>query len=703
MADPRLDDEADAGEADVQVAFMPSGRRGHFAKGTTLLDAARALGVYVESACGGRAICGRCQVELAEGTFAKLNIESASENVSGFSEVETEFRQEHGLKDGRRLGCQTRILGDIVVDVPADSQMHRQIVRKRADQRRLPLDASVRLYEIDVEEPDMHKPSGDLERVCTSLSETHKVSVSRSAQSVLRDLQKVLRKGAWKVTVAIHDDGDDPAEIIAIWPGSRVRLLGLAVDLGSTTIACHLVDLNRGRVLSSAGLMNPQIRFGEDLMSRVSYIMMNPGSEVDITATVREALNTLAAKVAHDVGADVQDIFEIVVVGNPVMHHFLLGIDPTELGGAPFALASGAAQSMKASEIDIALNQEARLYTLPLIAGHVGADTAAVVLAEKPYHAEESILIVDIGTNAEIVLGDKSRLLACSSPTGPAFEGAELSSGQRAAPGAIERVRIDPETLEPRYKIIGSDLWSDEPGFEDEAAITGVIGICGSGVVEAIAEMFLAGIIDRDGAFRADAATRCPRIRTMGRVHAYVLREGTPDITITQNDVRAIQLAKAALQAGARLLMNKLGIAKVERIKLAGAFGSHIDTTYALILGLIPDCLPEHVLTIGNAAGTGAHMALQDRSARREIERVVRDIEKIETAVEPQFQNEFVAAMAIPHRDDPYDGLKTVVTLPEMATTGEQGSRRRRRRRERPPRDSGETVAASPEDGGTES
>lgn len=668
---------------EFNVAFMPSGRRGRFAKGTTVLDAARALGVYVESACGGRAICGRCQVELAEGAFAKLQISSVAENVTPPNNIEERYRRKFGLKADRRLGCQTQIHGDIVIDVPTDSQMHRQIVRKRAESKRLPLDPVVRIYEISVAEPDMHEPSGDLERVLEALQVQHGVDAQYIAQSALRELQKALRWGSWTISAAVFDNGQLPVEVMAVWPGKHHRRLGLAVDLGSTTIACHLVDLNRGRVLNSAGLMNPQIRFGEDLMSRVSYVMMNPGSDQDITAAVRDALNTLAQKTAGEVEADISDILEIVIVGNPVMHHFLLGIDPTELGGAPFALASGSAQTMKASEIGLALNPEARLYTLPLIAGHVGADTAGVVLSEKPYLEDEMTLIVDIGTNAEIVLGNKDRLLACSSPTGPAFEGAELSSGQRAAPGAIERVRIDPETLEPRYKIIGSDLWSNEDGFEEEAAVTGVIGICGSGVVEAIAELFMAGIINQDGAFNSAVAERSDRVQTMGRVHCYVLREGTPQITITQNDVRAIQLAKAALQAGARLLMNRLGIQSVPHIKLAGAFGSHIDTKYALILGMVPDCLPDNVVTIGNAAGTGARMALQDKRARIEIEGVVRRIEKIETAVEAEFQNEFVAAMAIPHRDDPYTSLKTQVTLPAVAPVEQAGGRRGRRRRER--------------------
>jgi len=677
--------EAESKDDDMAlVVFTPSGRRGRFPTGTTLLDAARALGVYVESACGGRAICGRCQLVPVFGEFAKHGIDSTPDNVSPFGEVEQSFKTEHGLKPDRRLGCQTRILGDVVVDVPPDSQMHRQVVRKRAEGRRFALLPSTRLYTVEVDEPDMHEPSGDLERLIAALAARFDVHVAACELSVLSRLQKTLRAGDWKVTVAVHDDGRAPATITEIWPDRNNKAYGIAVDIGSTTIACHLMDLNRGRTLSSAGLMNPQIRFGEDLMSRVSFIMMNPGSQPDLTDAVREAINALVDKVVADIDAERRDVLEAVFVGNPIMHHLLLGIDPTELGGAPFALAASSAQTLRARDLGLMLNENARVYTLPCIAGHVGADAAAVVLSEKPYQNDPVSLIVDVGTNAEIVLGNKERLLACSSPTGPAFEGAELSSGQRAAPGAIERVRVSPETLEPRYKVIGCDLWSNEDGFEEAVAATGVTGICGSGVIEALAEMFLAGLITSDGIIDGANTARTERLVSDGRTFSYVVRAGTPEIRITQGDVRAIQLAKAALRAGAQLLMDKFGVTSVDRIRLAGAFGSHIDVKYAMVLGLLPDCPLEEVSSAGNAAGTGAQMALMDIRARHEIETVVTQIEKIETAVESDFQAHFVAAMAIPHRTDPYPNLAKAVDLPAPTRSSgaddRPGGRRRRRR-----------------------
>ena len=386
----------------------------------------------------------------------------------------------------------------------------------------------------------------------------------------------------------------------------------MAVDVGSTTIAAHLCDLQTGEVVASAGRMNPQIRFGEDLMSRVSYVMMNPGGDREMTQVVREALNELAQETAKEAGVDPLDIMEVTIAGNPIMHHLVLGIDPTPLGFAPFALTTDEATELWATEIELYLNPGTRVYVLPCIAGHVGADAAGVVLSEMPYHADEMTLIVDVGTNAEIILGDKNRLLAASSPTGPAFEGAQISSGQRAAPGAIERVRINPDTLESRFKVIGEEAWSDDPGFASVPT-----GICGSGIIEVLAELYLAGILTTDGVIDGALASRTPRIVQQDRTFAYVLHEGSPTITVTQNDIRQIQLAKGALYAGARLLMDHMGIDTLDRITLAGAFGSNIDTKFAMILGMIPDCDLAKVTSAGNAAGTGARIALLNVDARR--------------------------------------------------------------------------------------
>jgi uncharacterized 2Fe-2S/4Fe-4S cluster protein (DUF4445 family) len=672
------------------IVFTPSGKRGRFPVGTPVLSAARALGVDIDSVCGGRAICGRCQITVGEGDFAKHGITSAASHVNGTTQTEQRYDRLRGLAKDRRLSCQTQILDDLVIDVPAESQVHKQVVRKEADTRAIELDPATHLYYIEVEEPDMHKPSSDLERVYIALQKQWGIENITCDISLLAGLQKVLRKGEWKITCAVYSRPPGGGNrLAAIWPGFHDSIFGLAVDVGSTTIAAHLTNLSTGEVAASAGLMNPQIRFGEDLMSRVSYVMMNPGGEQEMTLAIRAALQQLAEEVAKAANVPCTDILEVVLVGNPVMHHLFLGIDPTELGGAPFALAAGLPLTFPARDMDFKLNAGAWVYVLPCIAGHVGADAAGVVLSEAPHEQDEIMLCVDVGTNAEIVLGSKARLLACSSPTGPAFEGAQISSGQRAAPGAIERLRIDPITLEPRYRVIGCELWSDEPGFEEAIAATGVTGICGSGIIEAIAEMYLAGIISQDGLVDGAMAAINPRVEPWKRTFNYVVRQPTdessqPLIRITQNDVRAIQMAKAALYAGVRLLMDKLEIETVGKIRLAGAFGSHIDMKYAMILGLIPDCELSRVQSAGNAAGTGARIALLNKGARDEIEAVVRRIEKIETAVEPKFQQHFVEAMALPHKTAPFTELKKVVTLPPLKsveTLGDDGGARRVRRR----------------------
>jgi uncharacterized 2Fe-2S/4Fe-4S cluster protein (DUF4445 family) len=542
----------------------------------------------------------------------------------------------------------------------------------------------LRLYTVTLPEPDMHSPISDKRRLQQALASEHELPIMDCEMSQLRLLQPALAKAGRRITVAVYQF----QQIIGVWPGEKKDVYGLAVDLGSTTIAAQLCNLDTGEVVATADTMNPQIRFGEDLMSRVSYVMMNEGGDTAMTQVVREAFNQLAKRAAKSAGIQVEDILDMTVVANPIMHHLFLGIDPTPLGTAPFTLTTDQTQVLRAAEIDIQLHPEARVCTLPCIAGHIGADTAGVILSERPDLSEEYVLLVDVGTNAEIVLGNRNRLLAASSPTGPAFEGAQITSGQRAAPGAIERVRIDPETLEPNFRVIGCEAWSQDPDFADKSARVGVSGICGSGIIEVVAEMFLAGLIDQDGVIGPVAGKNSDRVIKDSRTYSYVLQEGDRPIRITQNDVRAIQLAKAALHAGTRLLIDRMGIEKVDRIGLAGAFGSHIDVKYAMVLGLIPDCNLDNVGSVGNAAGTGARIALLNFPSRLEIGEILPKVEKIETAIEPKFQEYFIEAMALPHKTDSYRELSRVVTLPKPkakveGSPGDERKRRSRRRRDR--------------------
>ncbi|MDP5216134.1 ASKHA domain-containing protein [Ruegeria sp. 2205SS24-7] len=677
---------------DPLVVFTPSGKRGNFPVGTPILTAARQLGVDLDSVCGGRGICSKCQITPSYGEFPKHGVTVSEDALSEWNKVEQRYKDKRGLIDGRRLGCQATVQGDVVIDVPPESQVHRQVVRKAATARTITMDPATHLYFVEVQEPDMHEPTGDLERLERALHEQWGIERITADLTILSRLQPVLRKGKWQVTVALHKSHKDSThKVLEIWPGlTEERIYGLAIDLGSTTIAAHLCDLRNGEVKASSGVMNPQIRFGEDLMSRVSYAMMNPGGDKEMTNAVRVAINGLTESIATEAGIRPFQIVETVFVCNPVMHHLLLGIDPVELGQAPFALTTSESLELNARDLDLTvMNENAQVYILPCIAGHVGADCAAVALSEEPGKSEDLVLIVDVGTNAEILLGNTSRVLACSSPTGPAFEGAQISSGQRAAPGAIERIEINPETKEPRFRIIGSDLWSDEDGFDAAIATTGITGICGSGIIEAVAEMRMAGLLDESGLIGSAEQTGTARCVPEGRTHSYLIHdssaEGGPRITVTQGDIRAIQLAKSALYAGARLLMDEMGVDRVDRVVLAGAFGAHISTKHAMVLGMIPDAPLDKVTSAGNAAGTGARIALCNIAARAEIEQVVRQITKVETAIEPKFQEHFVAANAIPHKTDPFPDLAKVVTLPAVAfNTGgsyaESGGRRRRRR-----------------------
>ena len=674
---------------DPLVIFTPSGKRGNFPVGTPILTAARQLGVDLDSVCGGRGICSKCQITPSYGEFSKHGVTVSDDALSEWNSVEERYDRIRGLPKGRRLGCQATVQGDIVVDVPPESQVHRQVVRKAATQRDIIMAPATHLYYVEVQEPDMHEPSGDFERLKDALREQWQIEGVTAPMNILHRLQKTLRKGEWKITIALHKGHrDETHRILDIFPGFyEGRIYGLAIDLGSTTIAAHLCDLRNGNVIASSGVMNPQIRFGEDLMSRVSYAMMNPGGDKEMTEAVRVAINALAQSIAAEGAIDPNQIVETVFVCNPVMHHLLLGIDPVELGQAPFALATSESLSLEARALDLtAINENARVFILPCIAGHVGADAAAVALSEEPNKSEDLVLIVDVGTNAEILLGNKTRVLACSSPTGPAFEGAQISAGQRAAPGAIERLEIDPLTKEPRFKVIGSDLWSTDPAFAEAVASTGITGICGSGIIEAVAEMRLAGLLDARGLIGSAEQTGTARCLPEGRTHSYVIWDGTasggPRITVTQGDIRAIQLAKSALYAGARLLMDEMGVDTVDRVVLAGAFGAHISPKHAMILGMIPDVPLEKVQSAGNAAGTGARIALCSIDARTQIEKTVREITKVETAIEPRFQEHFVNANAIPHATDPFPNLNGIVTLPQVnfnAKKDGDGGRRRRR------------------------
>ncbi len=675
-----MTDKTEQHDEHYTVVLMPSGRQGKIRRGTNLLQAAQELGVELESICGGRQTCVKCQIFLEEGHFPKHGLTSLPENLTQLTPAEVIYHQEGTLAADRRLACAAQLHGDVLLSVPEESQARKQIIAKAASDRVIEIDAAVRLVYVEVEPAELGDPRGDWERLAQALEGQWGLRDLQIDGKILPTLQPVLRTDNFAVTVAVWQD----REVLRVLPGYHEGVYGLAVDVGSTTVVAHLCDLRTGAVLATEAMMNPQVRYGEDLMSRISYATSQPQGMARLNRAILRTLNELFEKAAENAGVSLEDILDVVLVGNTVMHHILLGIHPRELGGAPFAMAMDSALDIKARDLELNINPTGRVHVLPLIAGHVGADNVAVLLAEAPHDQDEIMLVVDVGTNAEILLGDRQQVFVCSSPTGPAFEGAQITHGQRAAPGAIERVRIDPDTLEPKIKVIGYPDWI-APGEAQELPLEArATGICGSGIIEAVAEMFLAGIIGSDGLFVEVAAERSSRVHYQGRTGEYTLLEasltvtGSP-ITINQSDVRAIQLAKAALYAGSKLLMGHKGVPKVDRVVLAGAFGTFISPFHALVLGLIPDCELDKVVAVGNAAGDGARFALLNRKMRLNAGRLARWVDYVETPLETSFQEEFVAALGLPHSRDAFPTLAGV--LPDNEATKHRKRRNRIRDR----------------------
>jgi uncharacterized 2Fe-2S/4Fe-4S cluster protein (DUF4445 family) len=661
------------------VVFQPSGRQGYVPVGQTLLDAAREMGVEIESICGGQQTCGKCKIVADVGNFSKYGITSQEANLTPAGGDETDYWSKRRRDPGSyRLSCAACVLGDLVINVPEESQARKQIVRKSATVREIVLDPAIRQYYVKVQPAELGNRQGDWERLQESLAKTHHLSDLRIDYFALRDLQKVLRQGNWEITVTLWNG----LEVIRVQPGYAEGVYGFAVDIGSTTVAGHLLDLRTGQLLATESMMNPQTTYGEDLMSRISYGMMNPDGVEKMHKAIIEALSKLLKRATRAVKLQPEDVTELVLVGNTTMIDLLLGIDPVELGGAPFALPTNDALDIKARDLGIVAHPGANVHILPVEGGHVGADNMAVVIAESPQVAEDIVLIVDIGTNAEILVGNKEHLLSASSPTGPAFEGGEITHGMRASAGAIEKVRIDRDTLLPRFRVIGEERWSDEmPAGEIQAA-----GICGSGIIDLVAELFASGIIDAGGKFVRE--TSSPNFRPTQQVGEYILAmaEQTStgkEIVITQQDLRAIQFAKSALYTGAKLLMERRGIDKVDRVLLAGGFGAHIDKLRAMMIGLFPDCDLENVYPVGNSAGDGAVLCLLSRERRQRARELARWIQYIETAIEPNFQARFVDALGLPHTIDEFPHLLGLIPERPVIVPGNDNDRRRERRRER--------------------
>ena len=668
------------------VILQPSGRRGHVDEGISLREAARQLGVEIESICAENATCGKCKVVVEEGTFERYGITSKREHLSAPSTEETNYflRRPKMMTTNNwdmgqvRLSCQAKVLGDILVNVPEESRGNKQIVRKSATEREIEIKPSIRKYFVEIKPPTLKQPIADWERLSDELERSIGL-VRRGEENLpravdlnidyqcLRSLGDTLRTGDWKATATVWQD----REVIRVQSGYVETSYGAAVDIGSTTIALYLCDLGTGEILAAESEMNPQIIYGEDVMSRIQYTISEPdGLKKQHTAIIgsfnkllKPALRT-ANKTRKGVEPpieliEMEDILEIVFVGNTTMHHLLLDIPPAHLGRAPYVPAIHKAVDLKARELGLDINPSGNVHVLPTIASFIGADTSGVLIAEEPQSQDENWLIIDVGTNAELVLGNRHGLICTSTPTGPALEGAHIEFGMRAAPGAIERVEIDGNTLEPRYKIVGEQEWG----------IGAAKGICGSAIIDLVAEMFRTGILDGRGRFRSGLNTMRVRTGENGPEYVVAWAEETSigrDINICLKDIRQIQLAKGALYVAARTLLKEAGLKRPDKLILAGGFGSVIDKTRAMMIGMIPDLPLKDVYAVGNAAGDGARIALLNVEKRREAGQVARMVHRYELPTDPEFQNQFLLAMNLPHMLDPFPHISHLIPPQEI-------------------------------------
>jgi len=682
------------------IILQPSGSRGQVDEGQSVRAAARDLGVEIESICAENGTCGKCMVLIEEGRFEKYNMDSRRENVSPVTPAEADYfaRRPNLLKNkgwevGQvRLSCQCRIRGDVLINVPEESRGNKQIVRKSATQREIEIKPSIRKYLVIMSPPNLERPIADWERLAKGL-ETSMGLVRGSEENLprwsdftvdyacLRTMSATMREAKWKVTVSVWQD----KEVVQVQAGYHEDSYGAAVDIGSTTVALYLCNLRTGEILAAESEMNPQIVYGEDVMSRIQYTIEHPDGleklHKAIIATLNKLLNQ-AVKTANmslretkqspddeagllreesprnDITID--DILEMVLVGNSTMHHLLLNLQPKNLGLAPFVPVIHKSVDLKARELGLHINPSGNIHVLPTIASFVGADTSGMLLAEEPHKQDENWLLIDVGTNAELVLGNRKRLLCTSTPTGPALEGAHVEYGMRAAPGALERIEIDEKTLEPRYKVIGVDGWNT-----DHAEFKGKVkGICGSAIIDGVAELFRAGIVDSRGKFKKGLESKRIRQGASGWEYVIAWAEETSigrDIPMTQQDVRQIQLAKAALFVAARTLLKRFGLQSPDKIILAGGFGSYIDKEKAMLIGLIPDCELDNVYAVGNAAGDGARIALLNVEKRKEIESVTRKVERFELPTDPEFQNQFMLATSFPHMSEPFEHIAHLI------------------------------------------
>lgn len=604
---------------DWQVDFEPIGKRVTCEPGASLLEAAQKAGVMLTAVCGGEGTCGRCLVRVIEG-----DVTSRSSGEDSMLGTDADM--------SLRLACRTRITGNVRVDVPVDSLVAAQRIQAEGESPAISLDPAVHAVLVSMEEPTLSDLRSDAKRLRDALHRSlggQKPAAIDIDSHVLLRLSDDLRSSNWQARAFLRD-AKDRSEIVALRPlGSSP--LGLAVDMGTTKLAAYLVDLGNGKTIGLSGVMNPQIVYGEDVMARINYALRHADGAGRLQSSIVEAINELANGLCARAGRNVADIADAVVVCNTAMHHLFLGLPVKQLGLAPYVAAESSSMDVKARDLGLNLACGAYVHLLPNVAGFVGADHVGMLLATGIAEHSGVVLGIDIGTNTEISLRAKGRHLACSAASGPAFEGAHIRFGMRAAPGAIERFMI----CDGRVFVKTVD---DAPPA----------GLCGSGVLDAVAQLFRAGVLDTSGALKADFRVR-PNDAGGEFIMVSADENNGREITLSRSDVVEVQLAKAAIRAGINILLHKAGVleSEIEEIVIAGAFGTYLDVQSGIDIGMFPNVGLHRFRQVGNAAGTGARMALLSVEQRERAEGIARQVEYVELAAEKRFKSAFTRALRL--------------------------------------------------------
>ncbi len=615
-----------------KLRLASSREEGEFESGTNLFEALREMGEIVKGFCGGKGLCGKCRILITEGEA----------QLSEVTDPERKFLSEDQLEAGYRLACQAQMMGNsVAVRVPDYSARSGEMILEDGMEVEYEVDPPLKKLHLDLAEPSLDDPTPDYERLVDGIEREYGIHVDKIDYELQKKLPTLLRSGAdsggsLEVTATVFDE----EEIIDVEAGWKDDLYGLAVDVGTTTLVAYLVDLNTGETLSTSSVLNPQVEMGGDLVTRITEVTQGSVSKSEAQDLILEGVNGLIDDNLAQSGVERDAIYYAAFVGNTAMHHFTLGIDPKYVARSPFVPARKGQVRIKAGESGLALNQSGYVTWLPLNGGWVGADNVGTLLAAEIGKREEMTLVIDIGTNGEVALGNRKGALVTSTAAGPALEGYSIKHGMRGKQGSIERLTIEENSLEPDFQTVG-DI---KP-----------IGLCGSGIIDAAAELLRTGIIGRSGRFRSPGSTERVREGEDGQPE-YVIawREETgleTEITFTQGDIREVQKAKGAIQAATRVLMDEVGTEKVDRVLLAGAFGNYISSKSALIIGLFPECDLEKVTSIGNSAGVGAKLVLLDREKMEEAKEIADFVEFYEIAGREGFRENYMASLGLPHEE----------------------------------------------------